>query len=473
MVDGLSPDGRLVIPSDAPCPQTRRSRLLKLLSWRLCRDCEVMIFGMLSDDFTISKLAIPSVSLLISFLAYTSQYFFLHFESAPLRQDETLGVFLRAQKSLLARPTKILRRAGHGGVVDVKPTNPLGLTIVRHARGSSTLQLEIPGGPSLTLLRCIPKMDHHCPWTSNCVSHFTFPHFIRFLFYAVVGMGYLETLLWERGSIVWKSRDLPSYLGPSVGQLIHLFLLFVVNSLTVFALFILLVRSLWSLVFNTTTIESWEIERHETLVRRARVLGGFLDAPGGKRIPIRKQEFPYDIGIWSNIRNGMGGSANIISWVWPLAATPDRKTGWEFEINDFEDPGVSWPPPDPDRIPLPAGPLPGDGSELLKTYSSAREEIEAFQRRQAEDIRRTRPFSDIQRRKRFHDRYRQQQGGGDSDDERGPGPVYGDQSDEGEESWRNAEGERLRDFGVDEDAEFYDEDNIPLGVLMRQRNKGQ
>jgi palmitoyltransferase len=81
--------------------------------------------------------------------------------------------------------------------------------------------------------------------------------------------------------------------------------------MTVFALFVLLVRSLWSLVFNATTIESWEIERHETLVRRARVLGGYLEGPGGKKIPIRKQEFPYDIGIWSNIKNGMGGSANV------------------------------------------------------------------------------------------------------------------------------------------------------------------
>lgn len=44
--------------------------------------------AMLSDDFSISKLAIPAVSLLISFLAYTSQYFFLHFESVPLRKDE-------------------------------------------------------------------------------------------------------------------------------------------------------------------------------------------------------------------------------------------------------------------------------------------------------------------------------------------------------------------------------------------------
>jgi palmitoyltransferase len=139
---------------------------------------------------------------------------------------------------------------------------------------------------------------------------------------------------------------------------------------------------------------------------------------------------------------------------------------------DHSDPGVSWPPPDPDRIPLPAAPLPGDDSELLKTYSSAREEIEAFRRRQSEDFKRTRPFSEIQRRKRFHERYKQEANRND-DDERGPGPVYGDESDEGEESWRNAEGERLRDFGVDEDAEFYDADDVPLGVLMKKRNQGQ
>lgn len=65
------------------------------------------------------------------------------------------------------------------------------------------------------------------------------------------------------------------------------------------------------MAFNTTTIESWEIERHETLVRRARVLGGYLEGPAGKRIQIKKQEFPYDIGFWSNIKNGMGGSANV------------------------------------------------------------------------------------------------------------------------------------------------------------------
>jgi len=43
---------------------------------------------MFGDDFQISRLAIPAVSILIGFLAYTSQYFFLHFESVPLRKDE-------------------------------------------------------------------------------------------------------------------------------------------------------------------------------------------------------------------------------------------------------------------------------------------------------------------------------------------------------------------------------------------------
>jgi palmitoyltransferase len=46
---------------------------------------------------------------------------------------------------------------------------------------------------------------------------------------------------------------------------------------------------------------------------------------------------------------------------------------------------------------------------------------------------------------------------------------YGDA--EGGAAWRNSEGERLKDFGVDEDVEFYDEqdDDIPLSELMTRR----
>ena len=78
--------------------------------------------------------------------------------------------------------------------------------------------------------------------------------------------------------------------------------------MVLFMLVVLLLRTVWMLAVNQTTIEGWEIERHKTLVRRAKVFGGFLDGPDGMRIRIRKQEFPYDIGIWANIRDGMGGS---------------------------------------------------------------------------------------------------------------------------------------------------------------------
>ena len=107
-----------------------------------------------------------------------------------------------------------------------------------------------------------------------------------------------------------------------------------VNSITLFALSILLLRSLWSLAANITTIEGWEIERHSALLRRARVLGGYLDGPDGIKVRIVKQEFPYDIGIYQNIKQGMGGGP--LSWFWPLAASPSNDSGLEFEVNGFE-----------------------------------------------------------------------------------------------------------------------------------------
>ena len=83
-----------------------------------------------------------------------------------------------------------------------------------------------------------------------------------------------------------------------------------------------------------TTIEGWEIDRHRTLARRARAFGGFLDGPDGTKIRIVKQEFPYDIGIWSNINQGMGG--NLFTWFWPFASTPSARGGLTFEVNGFE-----------------------------------------------------------------------------------------------------------------------------------------
>ena len=47
------------------------------------------------------------------------------------------------------------------------------------------------------------------------------------------------------------------------------------------------------------------------------------------------------------------------------------------------------------------------------------------------------------------------------------------EAEDGEEGWKNSEGERLCDFGVDEETEFYDEDDVPLAELIRRKSLGE
>lgn len=232
---------------------------------------------------------------------------------------------------------------------------------------------------------------------------------------------------------------------------------------------------------NTWTIESWEIERHHTLLRRARVLGGYLDAPDGSKIRIQHQEFPWDVGILTNICQGMG-TRNPIAWFWPFSQSPSVASGLSFEHNEIDDPSKPWPPPDPDRLfKVERRPLVGDG--FTKSW-----DIDDFRRRQAADMTR---YTNVDgeyviRRRPFHERlekstrqqaddaadyYDHDEYSGDESEEEDPAiGARGDDND-GEEAWRNKEGERLADFGVDEVADFYDEDDLPLAELIRRRKR--
>lgn len=95
------------------------------------------------------------------------------------------------------------------------------------------------------------------------------------------------------------------------------------------------------------------------------------------------------------------------------------------------------------------------------------EEIDAFRQRQDADYLRRQAESDVRCRKPFNKRYTNRGDDAqllnisDSEDE--------ELSNSGEEGWRNSEGERLGDFGVDEEVEFYDEDDIPLATLIQRR----
>ncbi|KAL9579344.1 MAG: hypothetical protein Q9203_006737 [Teloschistes exilis] len=220
----------------------------------------------------------------------------------------------------------------------------------------------------------------------------------------------------------------------------------------------MLVRNIWILGSNVTTIEGWEIERHETLVRRANARGGYLDGPDGMRIRITKHEFPYDVGIYQNARQGMGST--LLLWLWPFAPSPSSATGLEFETNGFEDAGSSWPPPDPERMPRRRYKI-ADRSPFTYRADASELDVQGFRERQNQDaLRFTNSRDNPIHRTSFL------RGGGDSLQQ------DTDNVQDNAGTWRSScdsTGEQLQDFGVEEDIEWKEEDDIPLGELLRYR----
>ncbi|KAK3310260.1 DHHC palmitoyltransferase-domain-containing protein [Chaetomium strumarium] len=340
--------------------------------------------------------------------------------------------------------------------------------------------------------RCIPKMDHHCPWTGNCVSMQTFPYFLRFLLYTNMALLYLARLIWQRAGAIWASRHLPAYLGPSVGSLIGLTVLALVNAGTVLALGILLYTTVKGWVFNCTMIEEWEIERHEAVLARLdedhrRGSDGYFwgddDEPLRERL--ERIEFPYDVGVFANMAQAMG-TRNVLRWFLPVFGggprinneTPGKGAGWEWEENGFNDlPGL-WPPPDPEKMrQAKRGGWPGAMQQpegRLDEYQTPEEVKAAFARRQQEDF---------LRRRRVHARQAQQRPGIIAELEEVdelPGTAEGNGSRNyeraGKPLWTNSDGDRLWDYGVDEEVEeeivptrVDDDDDVPLAELIRKR----
>ena len=132
------------------------------------------------------------------------------------------------------------------------------------------------------------------------------------------------------------------------------------------------------------------------------------------------------------------------------------------------DPLSSWPPPDPDRMPRSRNRLafeqPFVYDEGLSTIET---DVEAFRRRQNEDLKRYNAGATILRRP-LHERYRDEQRRDESFASQSNG--FDDLGGR-KQGWRDSEGDRLDDFGVDEDAELNDEDDVPLAELLRRRHE--
>jgi len=248
---------------------------------------------------------------------------------------------------------------------------------------------------------------------------------------------------------IWENRNLPAYLGPPTWAMAHLLVLVIVNAVILFALSILLVRAVYDLAINTTMIESWEIERHESLVKRSRKSGGYVYANGGQRVRVERQEFPYDIGIWKNLCQGMGTS-NVLLWFLPFGGAPGIESAISWEVNGFEDEDKPWPPPDPDKMPRTNRTLVENVD--VKDYENIGD-VEAFKKRQQKD----------------QERWARNNVDGSDDNEAEEYESEYEEGLDGEEGWTNSDGDRLRDYGVDEEAEVIADEDVPLGELLRRR----
>ncbi|KAK4202502.1 putative palmitoyltransferase PFA4 [Triangularia verruculosa] len=345
--------------------------------------------------------------------------------------------------------------------------------------------------------RCIPRMDHHCPWTNNCVSLTTFPYFLRFLLYTNIALLYLSNLLYTRLRYIWSDRHLPSYLGPSLFSLISITLLCLANFGTFFALFILLVTTLKSWVMNTTLIEMWELDRHNSLISKFSSSSSSHDdywTDDFDPASLSRIEFPYDLGFFKNMAQAMG-TANPLRWFLPIGGggpkLADQKRGglgWEYDENGFNDWEGMWPPPDLEKERR----AKQGGWAYSKKQQQQEEEQEraddyyyggngfgggenikaAFARRQQEDFARRQRGAGLQQ-------LGSRSGiAGELEEDEDELEWTGEKQ---QSRWRNSEGDRLWDYGVDEDedddyitkeeavAVDEEDDDVPLAELIRRR----
>jgi len=159
--------------------------------------------------------------------------------------------------------------------------------------------------------------------------------------------------------------------------------------------------------------------------------------------------------------------------------------GLRFQTNGFEHESLVWPPPDPDRnYRRNAAPVNQDSFRYLDSDLSREDEVKAFKARQAEDaVRRRKTYVDIEDLKKEEEEEEEEvvrdeddyaYGSDEVDEEEEPSKNrFGHDERESVAAWRNSEGERLKDFGVDEDIEFYDEqdddDDVPLSELLARK----
>eukprot|EP00117_Sycon_ciliatum_P046426 scpid67223/ scgid33253/ Palmitoyltransferase pfa4; Protein fatty acyltransferase 4 len=69
-------------------------------------------------------------------------------------------------------------------------------------------RLRFPGTHHCSVCDCcVTMMDHHCPFTRNCVSKHNFAHFYLFLLYCTAGLVYAACMTYRDFDVCWVSDD--------------------------------------------------------------------------------------------------------------------------------------------------------------------------------------------------------------------------------------------------------------------------
>ena len=238
---------------------------------------------------------------------------------------------------------------------------------------------------------CVLKMDHHCPWTMNCVGHENLPHFMRFLAWVTAVTGYVCYQHGVRIMHYYNDSDLPMYLVRK-SEMYAVIVMAPINLFVCVSVGILFIRCLVNLTKGMSQIEIWEMERIESQFHTERLWlqirknyqklynkpmpklsswkqnFDFLDTDEVEEqemitednMPHKHEEeevedpivpknftiddliFPYDLGIVKNITSSCGSP-----WTWILPWGKPKHKGYHFEKNEYMDDeqmALPWPP---------------------------------------------------------------------------------------------------------------------------------
>lgn len=258
------------------------------------------------------------------------------------------------------------------------------------------------------------------------------PHFLRFLLWVNVTASYGFYRLVLQCITLYRSRGLPAYLIP-LQEILGTVILTPLTFFVVLSVGLLTIRVVMNMLSGITQIESWEEERINSAKRR-------------NLVP-RNTNFPYDIGLWSNILNTWGPM-----WSWLLPFGGPSGDGMFFQKNEsgFDDEGnpINWPP---------------DQREILKPDDDEEENTRTFNGpvtfAQTSLANGNSQYRRLQRDYGgLHNRSRSNSVASNSSEESTGYPEWRDQVTSDADFYRRElfetfEGEKLTDFGVDLESE--------------------